>query len=142
MLFPKAVRPGQRSGQLSWDSVRDSAWTAGRRDSIRATGARWLREQVLVPGASTKWALRIATSLDLLQAVAGTRGLRELALASMVPRDLQLCVRWRASYAATSQYTIWAETDNTMRSHKPSSVRTITPPYPPLLIMHYIDQTW
>ena len=101
-----AVRPGQRAGQLSWDSVRDSAWTAGRQDSIRATGARWLREQVLVPGASTKWALHIVTSLDLLQAVAGTRGLRELALASMVPRDLQLCVRWRAGHAVTSQYTV------------------------------------
>ena len=106
ILFPIAVRPGQRSGQLSWDSVQDSAWTGGRQDSIRATGARWLREQVLVPGASTKWALHIVTSLGLLQAVAGTRGLRELGLASMVPRDLQLCVRWRAGYSVTSQHTM------------------------------------
>ena len=87
MLFPIAVRLGQRSGQLSWDSVWDSAWAAGRQDSILATGARRLREQVLVPGASTKWALHIVTSLGLLQAVSGTRGLRELGLASMVPRD-------------------------------------------------------
>ena len=130
LLFPMAVRPGQRSGQMSWDSVRDSAWTAGRQDSIRATGARWLREQVLVPGASTKWALHIVTSLGLLQAVAGTRGLRELGLASMVPRDLQLCVRWRAGHAVTSQCTVWAETDNTMRSQKPSSECPNTPPHP------------
>ena len=75
------------------------------------TGAR---EQGLVPGASTKWALHIATSLDLLQSLAGMRGLRELGLASMVARDLQLCVRWRAGHAVTSQCTVWAETDNTM----------------------------
>ena len=140
MLFPIAVRPGQHSGQLSWDSVRDSAWTGGRQDSIRATGARWLREQVLVPGASTKWALHIVTSLGLLQAVAGTRGLRELGLASMVLSALQLSVRRRASHAVTSQYTVWAETDNTMRSHKPSVCPT-APPYPPLLMIYYIGQT-
>ena len=98
------------------------------------TRARWLREQGLVPGASTKWALHIVTSLDLLQAVAGTRGLRELGLASMVLSALQMSVRRRASHAVTSQYTVWAETDNTMRSHKPSSVRPTTPPCPPPLI--------
>ena len=113
-------RLGQRAGQLSWGC-------RGRQDSIRVTGAR---EQGLVPGASTKWALHIVTSLDLLQAVAGTRGLWELALASMVPRDLQLCVRWRAGHAVTSQCTVWAETDNTMRSQKPSSERPNTPADP------------
>ena len=109
MLFPRAARPGHHPRQLSWnsvwDSVRDSCpgGVVGARTASGVTGAR---EQGLVPGASTKWALHIATSLDLLQALAGTRGLRELALASMVPRDLQLCVRWRAGHAVTSQYTV------------------------------------